>query len=274
VAEYTPLSARFIGSSTATTQVPMVLLHGFTQTSSSWGALIPFLGDGLLVLPDAPGHGASSRVRTDLWGTAQLLAELAQAASPTVAPNQCPGGLVWVGYSMGARTALHVALAYPELVGRLVLVSGAPGIEDAGQRQERRAADDVLARRAEAEGVEGFVRWWVSQPIFATLPARAADMAGRLANTGAGLASSLRLTGTGAQEPLWDRLAELGRRSLPVLVVAGSLDTKYCDLAARMAMEIGPSATVMVVDDAGHACHLEKPTVVGPAIARFAGRGE
>jgi 2-succinyl-6-hydroxy-2,4-cyclohexadiene-1-carboxylate synthase len=178
-------------------------------------------------------------------------------------------GASWVGYSMGGRTALHVALAHPASVGRLALVSSTAGIFSEVERDARRQRDEALARRVETEGVEEFVRWWLSQDLFASLPAERAGAEERLANTAAGLASSLRLAGTGAQEPLWARLPELGRRRLPVLLVAGELDTRYVALASAMASAIGPSASVCIVEGAGHACHLERPDVVGPALAEF-----
>jgi 2-succinyl-6-hydroxy-2,4-cyclohexadiene-1-carboxylate synthase len=94
----------------------------------------------------------------------------------------------------------------------------------------------------------------------------------RLANTPDGLASSLRLAGTGSQGPLWARLGELRERSLPVLLIAGELDTKYRDQAVRMASAIGPCAGVLIVGGAGHACHLEQPQIVSAAIGAMAGQ--
>jgi pimeloyl-ACP methyl ester carboxylesterase len=90
----------------------------------------------------------------------------------------------------------------------------------------------------------------------------------RLANTAEGLAEALRRLGTGAQEPLWDRLAGLRP---PVLLVAGERDPKFTDLARRMAEAIGPSARVAVVPGAGHAVHLERPAELATLIGEFLG---
>jgi len=167
------------------------------------------------VLPDAPGHGGSAHIEANLWATADLLAGLV------------PGAASWAGYSMGGRAALHVALAHPEKVARLVLISTSAGIEDQAARSARQAADEDLAKRVEVEGVESFLNFWMSQPLFATLSPEQAGHEARMVNTPAGLASSLRLAGQGAQEPLWARLAELGRRSYrscssPVSVMAAT----------------------------------------------------
>jgi 2-succinyl-6-hydroxy-2,4-cyclohexadiene-1-carboxylate synthase len=257
VRQYTALSASFTGPAPGSgpTARPVVLLHGFTQTGASWAPIVAELeGRFPLIIPDAPGHGGSSQVRADLWRTADLLA--GTVGRPAL----------WVGYSMGGRTALHVALAHPDQVEGLVLISATAGIDAADEREARRAADDALAARIEAEGTEAFVDFWLAQPLFSTLAPASAGREARLANTPEGLASSLRLAGTGSQEPLWDRLVELRERALPVLAVAGGLDRKYAEQAARAAAAIGPSARLLIVPGAGHACHLEQPEIVSAAI--------
>jgi 2-succinyl-6-hydroxy-2,4-cyclohexadiene-1-carboxylate synthase len=167
---------------------------------------------------------------------------------------------------MGGRLCLHLALAQPELVERLVLVSASPGIEDPGQRAARRASDGALAQRVEAEGVAAFVDWWLAQSLFATLPASAAGREERLANTAEGLAGSLRLAGAGSQAPLWDRLSEL---AMPALVVAGDLDATYVDIGRRMAARIGDNAELVLIPGAGHACHLERLDAFCVVLADF-----
>jgi len=242
---------------------PLVLLHGFTQSGASWAPMVDALAGRAapLVLPDAPGHGGSAHIEANLWATADLLAGLV------------PGAASWAGYSMGGRAALHVALAHPEKVVRLVLISTSAGIEDQAARSARQAADEDLAKRVEVEGVESFLNFWMSQPLFATLSPEQAGHEARMVNTPAGLASSLRLAGQGAQEPLWARLAELGRRELPVLLLAGERDGRYVDQARRIAATIGPSASVHVLAGAGHACHLECPAEVAEVMVAFLSPG-
>lgn len=231
---------------------PLVAVHGFTQTGRSWGELGRRLGEvNRVIAVDAPGHGLSSSLEAGLWESAGLIAEVG-------------GEAVYLGYSMGARLVLHVALSRPQLVRRLVLISGSAGIDDPAERAARRRSDEQLAARVEAEGVERFVSWWLSLPMWATLPEASAEVESRLANTPAGLASSLRLAGAGAVDPpLWERLGEL---AMPVLVIAGERDEAYAARAERFGVAIR-AATVAVIPGAGHACHLERPGVVGDVIA-------
>lgn len=222
----------------------LVLLHGFGQTARCWGPVGDDLArDHEVVRLDAPGHGGSGDVRADLAAAATLAAETGG-----------PG--VYVGYSMGGRMALHVALRRPGVVRGLVVIGATPGIEDPAERAGRRERDRLQARRIRDRGVAAFVEDWLAQPLFAGLPAWARFDDERQRNTPDGLATSLELAGTGSQKPLW---RDLGRIRVPVLAVAGADDERYAAVARRMAAAIGPHATVSLVPGAGHAAHLERP---------------
>lgn len=215
-------------------------MHGFTQTGRSWDRIAAGLAGHDVVQPDLPGHGRRADERADLWRCADRLA------------LEC-GLATYVGYSMGARVALHLALAHPALVTGLVLLGATAGIDDEHERAARRAADDVLADRLEEVGTSVFLEEWLGQRLFAGLPE---DARGARSTDAAGLASSLRLAGTGTQEPLWDRLPVL---AMPVLVLAGERDEKFRALAGRLAAAVGDNAEVALVPGAGHAAHLERP---------------
>jgi 2-succinyl-6-hydroxy-2,4-cyclohexadiene-1-carboxylate synthase len=235
----------------------LVLVHGFTQTGRSWGPVAADLArDHEVVRVDAPGHGRSSSLAVDMVEGARLLGEAGGAAT-------------YIGYSMGARLCLHLALAEPERVTALVLLSGTAGIEDARARSARCRDDEVLAVELERVGVAEFVRRWLARPLFIGLDEDAAGMSARLENTVTGLAASLRLAGTGAQEPLWSRLFEL---AMPVLVVAGERDEAFIARAEAMAAAIGSNAEVAVVPGAGHAAHSEQPEAFLAIVRRFLDR--
>lgn len=225
----------------------LVFLHGFTQTGSSWNRITADLSHDFTCLTiDLPGHGGSPNGRRSLTETADDVAHvIGTLGTPAIV----------VGYSMGARVALHVALAHPDLVSGLVLVSGTAGIADDTERAARRRSDDILADRIESIGTEDFLAEWLAQPMFASLPPDAASIRERRANSPSGLADSLRHSGTGTQSPLWSRLDEV---AMPTLVVTGDLDEKFTALGEQLALGIA-TATHERVEGAGHTLHLEKP---------------
>jgi 2-succinyl-6-hydroxy-2,4-cyclohexadiene-1-carboxylate synthase len=236
----------------------VVLVHGFTQTLAAWGPVAERLARRCeVVRVDLPGHGGSGHIRAGFAEAAGLVGETGGAG-------------VYVGYSLGGRLCLRLALERPDLVRGLVLVGASPGIADPAERAGRQAADGALAARIEREGVAAFLDRWLAGPLFATLPAEAAGRAERLANTAPGLASALRELGTGAQEPLWDRLPTLRP---PVLLVAGELDAKFAAIAGQMAAAVGPRARVALVPEAGHAVHLERPAELAALVEDFLDAG-
>jgi 2-succinyl-6-hydroxy-2,4-cyclohexadiene-1-carboxylate synthase len=218
----------------------VVLVPGFTQTATSWSPAAERLR--------AVGHEVIAldvRVGLDFVATA---AEIGARG----------GRAVYVGYSMGGRLCLRLALDRPDLVARLALVSASPGIADPTERTARHQNDERLARDVERRGVEPFLRDWLAQPLFATLDGNAAGPSDRVAaHTAAGLAATLRLLGTGAQEPLWSRLSEL---RMPVAFVTGRADAKFEQLNDAMQAACTSATTVARVHlDGGHALPLEQP---------------
>lgn len=225
----------------------VVALHGFAGTGRSWQEVAPEA-----IAPDLPGHGEAS----DVAPTVAACVERVLAAAPD--------RFVLAGYSMGGRVALHVALAAPERVSRLVLVSATGGIEDTRERGERRVADETLARRFRSLTIEEIAEEWVNQPLFAADPPEARDRQHQdvLRNTPLGLAAALRGIGTGVMEPLWTRLGAL---SMPAVVMAGERDAKYVALGEWLAAEL-PRSELVIVPGAGHGLLREAPEAVRAAL--------
>ena len=119
----------------------IVLVHGFTQTQETWTEIISALDKQFeLVAIDAPNHGDSSDLSLNLESGAKAILEVG-------------GDATYVGYSMGGRFCLTAALAEPDRVQRLVLVSTSAGIEDKEIRMARIRSDEELAKRVEQIGV-------------------------------------------------------------------------------------------------------------------------
>jgi 2-succinyl-6-hydroxy-2,4-cyclohexadiene-1-carboxylate synthase len=221
----------------------VVLVPGFTQTAAAWNAVGAALR--------ASGHEALAlAVPTGL-----------DFVSTAAAIGADGGAGVYVGYSMGGRLCLRLALERPDLVERLALVSASPGIADPAERAARRTSDEALARDVEHRGVEPFLRDWLAQPLFATLGSHDAGLAERArVHTAAQLAATLRTLGSGTQEPLWNRLGEL---RMPIALVTGDLDAKFALINDAMAAACTvTSSLVRVRLGGGHALPLEQPNAL------------
>jgi 2-succinyl-6-hydroxy-2,4-cyclohexadiene-1-carboxylate synthase len=233
----------------------LVLVHGFGGTRRAWDPVVQRL-DRERYLPlalDLPGHGSAAGVRP-----------ISFAACVAAVLEQAPPRFALCGYSLGGRIAMQVALAAPERVTRLALVSASPGIEDPAERAARRAADRRLARDLEEIPYEQFIERWRSQPLFAGDPPRVGALAraDQRRNRPHALAAALRGIGSGEMEPLWRRLPEL---AMPATVLAGARDARYVELARRM-VELLPAGALRILPG-GHVLPLESPAALAEALA-------
>ncbi len=216
------------------------------------------------VAVDLPGHGASVRLPQESY-TLEGAAKSIIGLLDELQIDQT----ALVGYSMGGRLALYLALHNPERFAGLLLESASPGLEKEEDRAARRAADEVKARRLETEDFGEFLQDWYRQPLFESLAwdekLLQETIQARKNNDPLELAKSLRGMGTGVQPSLWRKLPELRVRAL---AVTGELDEKFVALAERMT-EINPQIRGVVVSGAGHNVRVEKPEPYLASLKQF-----
>lgn len=250
---------------------PVVLLHGFTGSKESWRELREQLRpDRRVVSIDLPGHGGT-RVGIDVenYSIEHAAAMVIRLLTEVLAVPR----FSILGYSMGGRLALFIALNYGAHINRLVLESASPGIADCGDRAARRHADAELAAFAESAGIEAFVKRWESIPLFESMARMPAERIDRLRRERLGcrieeLARSLRGMGTGAQPWLGGELPAL---RMPILAIAGALDFKFTAIGEQIAA-LASDARFEAIGGAGHAPHLERPHEFNRVVADFLGR--
>ena len=231
----------------------MLFLHGFMGRAEDWSDVRAGLARRLFcITPDLPGHGASLGMPPDRYtmeGAARSVLDVLDGTGVDRATV--------VGYSMGGRLALYLALRHPDRCAGLFLESASPGLEDATERAARRLADEKKAARLESGDFDEFLRDWYRQPLFASLAHDEGllrrTIGDRLRNDPAELAKSLRGMGTGSQPSLWEELPGL---RVPALAVAGGLDAKFVEISHRMASRASRMRAT-VVPGAGHNVHAE-----------------
>jgi 2-succinyl-6-hydroxy-2,4-cyclohexadiene-1-carboxylate synthase len=238
----------------------LLALHGFTGSPESWDFL-PHQPKVRRFVPALVGHrnsGAGSDV-LDFEAEVARLARLSGDADT----------LHVVGYSLGARLALGLALRHPKRISRLTLISGHPGLESEAERDERRAADERWCQLLSERGLLAFVDAWQAQPLWATQTrldetTRERKRSERLSHDPLGLVRSLRVTGL-AEMPNYRR--DLAKLDVPLTLCVGSLDTKFRNLAEQMAKTVA-HAELLIVDGAGHDLLLERPEFITEVIRR------
>ncbi|MBN4050125.1 alpha/beta fold hydrolase [Desulfobulbus sp. AH-315-M07] len=230
------------------------LLHGFACQPAMWDDVASDPRAALTL----PGHG-----NRPPSSASQFMDVVAEIAGTGAAPCHL------IGYSMGARIALAIALSQPENCNGLLLISATAGIDE-GERAERRAWDESNARMLEQHGIEAFVDHWEGLALFETQRRLSPELRRRLrehrlAHDAAGLAWAMRKLGSGNMPSMWDQLPSL---RVPTRILCGELDTKYVALSERLAALL-PNATVRIVDGVGHNVVLEAPDVVAEEIGQL-----
>ena len=235
---------------------PLLLLHGFTGSGATWTPHLPVLGrDRRTITVDLLGHGES-----DAPPSVRHAVELQAADLAAILHRLDAAPADVIGYSLGARVALRLAIDSPGVVDRLILESPTAGIADSQERATRRDSDRRWVDQLESGDLDGFARDWAVQPIFAnharlSPEARARLASQRRANRPEGLTGSLLGAGQGVMAPMHDRLRDI---HAPTLVISGRLDPRGTERAAEVAAGI-PDAAHEIVADAGHAPHVESP---------------
>ncbi len=245
----------------------LVMLHGFLGRGADWEPIARELSKTHhVVCPDLPGHGENV---LDAPTTLEAMSEDLLALLQEYGIDRFD----LLGYSMGGRLALQLAVAHPERVHRLVLESTSPGIEEEHTRISRCQHDDTLASELEAlDSVEAFQDWlrqWYAEPLWTSLhaqPGRVDELVRSRCDTPPkSLGAALRSFSTGRQAPLWHALPHI---SVPVFIIVGELDHKYTKFSERM-VESNPGIARMIFSDCGHNVHLEAPETYTTALKSF-----
>lgn len=244
----------------------VVALHGFTGSTTTWRNLAYMLPDVRIVAVDCIGHGKTAvPEKMSRFSMEEQIKDLEEIVTQLGLEK-----FSLLGYSMGGRIALSYAIAYPERIEKLLLESASPGLRTAEERTDRCQNDNMLADKIERNGIQSFVDAWENIPLFESqkrLPKSVQQTvrAERLSQCETGLAGSLRGIGTGMQPSNWPFLENL---DVPVLLITGSLDEKFCKIATEMQV-LCKNAQHVTVNDVGHAIHVENPAEFATIVKKY-----
>jgi 2-succinyl-6-hydroxy-2,4-cyclohexadiene-1-carboxylate synthase len=253
---------------------PLLLIHGFMGNADDWRPVADRLCERHYVLGvNLPGHGAG-------WDGEPIetydMAACASALNEHL-DSMALGPCTLLGYSMGGRFALYLAVHFPERYIRIVLESASPGLDTQEKRDSRRDFDALLADQlstigSNKDGYRIFLEEWYALPLFESLSLQPEKRERLIESRVAGndpsiLAKSLVSLGTGAQPDLWPALTSYGT---PTLLIVGELDRKFRMIAEDMSA-ICPAMAMEVFAQCGHVVHLEKTDAFVVAVRGFLG---
>ncbi|KAJ8564701.1 hypothetical protein K7X08_001161 [Anisodus acutangulus] len=256
----------------------VVFLHGFLGTGGDWIPIMKAIsGSARCIAVDLPGHGRS-KLLDQVYGLEEpglSIMAFANILQHLFDSLQCRK-VVLVGYSMGARISLYMALRYNDKVAGAVIISGSPGLIDEEARKVRRAKDDFAACSLVSSGLEPFLDAWYSGDLWNSLrthPHFNKILASRLQHCDLkNLGRVLSDLSVGRQPPLWE---DLKRCRVPLQFIVGEKDVKFKNIAQKMCDTMCQSTETMNIPEiveipySGHAAHIENPLPVISAISQF-----
>jgi 2-succinyl-6-hydroxy-2,4-cyclohexadiene-1-carboxylate synthase len=245
----------------------VLLLHGFTGTKETWNALTNELKQNFRVISiDLLGHGETENPINDDRYTMEA------AASDLIAFLEYKQieQIHLLGYSMGGRLALYLALKYQNMIRSLILESCTAGLISEEEKIARIKQDHALSELLLNKGIQAFVDYWENIPLFASqknlpLEKQKSIRLRRLNQSTIGLSNSLKGMGTGIQPSLWDQLNML---KISTLLICGEYDEKFCLIMGKMNGKLEKSE-IIKIPRTGHAIHVEQLEIFATIVSEF-----
>jgi pimeloyl-ACP methyl ester carboxylesterase len=249
---------------------PVLLVHEYAGDYRSWEPQMRFLGRQHRCvaysqrgyppsdIPDDPGRYSQAIARDDVIAVMDALGiDRAHV----------------VGHSMGAYTALHVGIRYPQ---RCLSVTAAGcgwgSTPDISRREAMKALAAETGKMFADEGIAAAAAKYADAPMRQAYKhkdprgwAEFARMLGEHSATG----HALTMLNLQLKRPtLWEMEAELRRFSVPLLVIVGDEDDLCLDGSLFLKRTVS-TAALLVLPRAGHTINSEEPAAVNAALAEL-----
>jgi 2-succinyl-6-hydroxy-2,4-cyclohexadiene-1-carboxylate synthase len=226
----------------------LLLIHGFMGSSKDFCLAVSTLTKYFhCICIDLPGHGKTPVTDDHFVRIAeQILA---------IAPDNC----YLLGYSLGGRLALYLALHYPDRWQKVILESASFGLPTAETRQERQRQDSAIARKLRQPDLDftAFIQNWYQQAVFTGIskhPDFLELIASRSNNNPLALARSLETMGLG-QQPYLGELLKTNK--IPLLILVGQQDTKFVEIGQQIA-NLCPQTELRIIPNCSHNIHFQQ----------------
>jgi pimeloyl-ACP methyl ester carboxylesterase len=238
---------------------PLLLLHGYTDSSRSWSLLAPHLSRYRLIIPDQRGHGGSDAPDC-CYGPSQF-ADDARLFLNALGIQRA----AVAGHSLGSMVAISLAADHPDRVSKVVLIGSTALVP---VKRGDWLYDNVAALKAPLDPSSQFMRDWhpANQPTRVDPDFAEAAMAELLRiplHVWRGVMRELALL------PVGRHAADV---KAPVLVLSGGKDSLFPAEHHASLLAAFPRAEAHVFPHLGHNPNWERPSAVGALMMRFLNR--
>lgn len=237
---------------------PIVLVHGFTDTSRSFSLLAPHLSGRRLIIPDLRGHGGSQA------GEGCSVVDFAEDIADLIRRLRLDRPVV-VGHSLGGMVSIALAAQYPELIGGLVILASTLKPDFGSHHQ---LIDGVAALRDPISPSDPFYDWWhACQPDVprAFLAGLAKDASAIPAARWRAILEEVRRT---------DLTAAARALRVPTLIIAGGRDPLFGEAHQQALAQAIIGSRLVWARDCGHNPHWEDPAFVAASIGQAFGNDD
>jgi 2-succinyl-6-hydroxy-2,4-cyclohexadiene-1-carboxylate synthase len=252
------------------------MLHGWLGSSHDWDEVLKFISKQFIPITiDLPGHGQSPPFSEDELSFEKISSEIIQLYDRIRSEQLLEENPILVGYSMGGRVALQLAMQYPTYFKGVALIAAHTGISSVELRSKRGLEDDRRAAELTTMPWHEFLENWYGLPIFSSLQRKpdtlAQIMEKRIRFKPKNPEHLLRALSLAKQPCLVDETSKsrpLMAESLPpTLLIAGEEDQTYTQHYNEISTKIG--AKVSIVRNAGHSLLYEAPAQLSETINNF-----
>ena len=233
---------------------PVLLLHGYTDSSRAWTIVAPHLLRNRLIIPDQRGHGSSAipaccYSMTDFANDAVLLLDALGVDRAAVA-----------GHSLGSIIAQQLAAHHPDRISAIALI-GSTAL--APVKRGDWMWTQIMALKAPVAANRAFLDEWLASPT--PVDPRYLAFAEREI-TETPLAVWHAIPRERVEVPVGRLAPEV---KAPVLILSGGKDALFPAEHHRALVAAFPTARAVILADLGHNLILERPHEVGPLLAGF-----
>jgi pimeloyl-ACP methyl ester carboxylesterase len=235
---------------------PLLLLHGYTDSSRSWTTVLPYLSRYRLLIPDQRGHGASDAPEccysaSQFAFDAKLFLDALKVERAAVA-----------GHSLGSMVAISLAADHPERVSNVILIGSTALVP---VKRGDWLYDNALAVKGRLDPASQFAKDWH--------PANQPTPVDR------GFAEAVNADLYTIPEHVWHSVMRelastpVGRHAAdvksPVLVLSGGKDPIFTAEHHQSLLKAFPNAQAHVFPELGHNPNWEKPAEIAAAMILF-----